>query len=287
MSGSSSDRNARTSSMIGQQRDDQQHQREVAVDRVQEVDLRGADARSPRSRRACVSAAPLTSRTTPTLLELTVSSSGIRTTTVLPVADRCPGRSARARGRRRRPSRAPRPPLGLSVSASTSIGVRTPVVTPPCFERLQRVVRRAALGQRSRIGQPDLDAEEHADEQPTSTASAETAAIQRWRTTIVAQRLHARLARFSCRIFGQSTRGPMPPRIAGRQRQVVTHAGQRDQRAADAHAAHERHRQHDQREQADRDGDAAEHARRGRRSPSRRPPRRGCPGRDLVPPAIG
>ena len=37
-----------------------------------------------------------------------------------------------------------------------------------------------------------------------------------------AHRLQARLARFSCRIFGQSTRGPMPPRIAGIRVSVVS-----------------------------------------------------------------
>ena len=48
-----------------------------------------------------------------------------------------------------------------------------------------------------------------------NTARALPAASHRCRTTSAAQRLHPRLARSSWRIFGQSMRGPMPPRIAG------------------------------------------------------------------------
>ena len=44
---------------------------------------------------------------------------------------------------------------------------------------------------------------------------ATAAAARRFLTTPFAHALHARLARFSWRIFGQSTRGPMPPRMAG------------------------------------------------------------------------
>lgn len=55
-----------------------------------------------------------------------------------------------------------------------------------------------------------------------SAASAAAAAIQRRRTTAAVQRLQNRLARFSCRIFGQSTFGPMPPRIAGVRVRVVS-----------------------------------------------------------------
>lgn len=48
------------------------------------------------------------------------------------------------------------------------------------------------------------------------------AAIQRRFTIRAAQRLHDRLARFSWRSLGQSTFGPMPPRIAGVKLSVVT-----------------------------------------------------------------
>ena len=41
------------------------------------------------------------------------------------------------------------------------------------------------------------------------------AATQRWRTISRAQAVQPLLGLFSCRIFGQSTRGPMLPRIAG------------------------------------------------------------------------
>ncbi len=46
-------------------------------------------------------------------------------------------------------------------------------------------------------------------------ASPTPAAIQRCRTTSDAHLVQNRLAVFSCRIRGQSTRGPMPPSRAG------------------------------------------------------------------------
>ena len=58
-------------------------------------------------------------------------------------------------------------------------------------------------------------------------------------TTPRAQRLHDRLAVFSWRILGQSTRGPMPPRIAGVSVSVVSTLASGIKRPADADAAHE------------------------------------------------
>jgi hypothetical protein len=49
----------------------------------------------------------------------------------------------------------------------------------------------------------------------TKAATATPTANQRLRTMSDAHRDHARLACFSCRNRGQSTRGPIPPRIAG------------------------------------------------------------------------
>jgi hypothetical protein len=93
-----------------------------------------------------------------------------------------------------------------------------PAGTPPSRRSRQRLDRRALRGQRLGAASPTLMPKTGRDEQaeqhrPTPAAS------QRRRVTPRAQAVQARDALFSCRMRGQSTRGPMLPEHGRQQRQ--------------------------------------------------------------------
>ena len=94
------------------------------------------------------------------------------------------------------------------------MGVRTPVVTPPFFSVWKVSYAAPLWASDAESADPILMPRNDANSTP-STASAQSRAIHRRRTIIRAHAVQPRLGLFSCRIFGQSTRGPMPPRIAG------------------------------------------------------------------------
>jgi len=91
-----------------------------------------------------------------------------------------------------------------------------------------------------------------------SSTSPTPAAVQRRPCTSRAHDVQAREALLSCRIRGQSTRGPTLPE----HRQQGEHdrgADQRDEHPADAHAAQERDGHDDQRDERDGDRAGARH----------------------------
>ena len=113
-------------------------------------------------------------------------------------------------------------PAASSPSTSTSSGDTMPDGTPPSVELDQRVVRRAAAGQRRGLGLADLDAEDRDDQQRRARRAARMAATHRHRTTIRAQAVQPGDCLPSWRIRGQSTRGPMPPSRAGSRVRITT-----------------------------------------------------------------
>ena len=110
------------------------------------------------------------------------------------------------------------------------------------LEHLQRVVRRTAVASESSESGPILMPRNGDEQQAEHGQGARRRRPSGAARPAAPRRSSRRVGVFSCRILGQSTRGPMPPRIAGVRVSDDQHAGQRDQHAADADAAHERHR---------------------------------------------
>ncbi len=101
-----------------------------------------------------------------------------------------------------------------SVRVSTSIGVRVPVVTWPFSSTWSVSYAAPVCASDAESADPILIPRNDTKSTPIATR-AQISATQRRRTISLAQAVQPRLALFSCRIFGQSTRGPMLLRIAG------------------------------------------------------------------------
>ena len=94
------------------------------------------------------------------------------------------------------------------------MGVRTPVFTSPLSSVCNVSYAAPFLASDDESASPILMPRNDTNSRPI-TATAHTRAAHRCRTIIRAHAVQPRLGLFSCRILGQSTRGPMLPRIAG------------------------------------------------------------------------
>jgi hypothetical protein len=140
----------------------------------------------------------------------TVSPTGRTSTTVTPsllpptTAIRTPGTS----------SAAATAAAAWSSGTSTSIGVSTPSPTPPCSSPCSVSKAGPLLVNDSEFDWPIFNPNTGAMISE-STRTATPAAIQRRRTMSRAHAVQPRAATASCRIRGQSTRGPIRDSIAG------------------------------------------------------------------------
>ena len=242
-------------------RDQGDHQREAAVDRVDEVGVRRRLPAHAHVRSDAVRRVPHARRAWPR-----------------PRRCRCPGSGSppRARSRRGATAGCPAPrrrgcPRRRPTAFTTSPGSVPPSTRISCGSSAPSPMPASSSATRPVLASPDF-ATVSASELPSwrsvaantsasTTAMPAAAAIQRRRATISAQRVQARLALSSVRRCGQSSRGPSFASTTGQQRDRHERRDERDQHPAVAHRAQERQRQRDQREQADRHGDAAEHDR--------------------------